>query len=294
MEDAVDVFDRLSCEKDAAIYNALLSGYALNGKYGDAFLMLGRMEPNAKALSCALDACAESSSLEYGKQIHCAILRHGFDCDTIALNSLLDMYAKCGQIAASRLVFDRINEKSVVSWTGIIDAYGRHGLGREAMNLFKEMENESGVSPSSVTFLSVLAACNHSGLVEEGRVCFFLMSDKYGLDPSPEHYACYLDLLGRAGEIEEAWNIFRNLDKLTLGICVVMLNACKDCKDLARGEIVVRHLLNFDLENPGIYVLISNFYSDIGRWEGAEGLRKEIRTKGLSKEMGRSQVSAIA
>ena len=290
MQDAVHVFDGLRCEKDVAIYNALLGGLVLNRQYGDAFLTLRRMKPNANALSCALDACAESSSLEYGKQIHSVMFRHGFDQDTISCNVLLDMYAKCGQMAASRLVFDHIVEKNVVSWTSIIDAYGSHGLGTEAFNLFKEMEKESDVSPTSITFLSVLSACGHSGLLEEGRQCFVSMTDKYGLEPSPEHYACYIDLLGRAGKFEEAWNIFCSLDKATRGVCITMLYACKVSKDLVRGEIVARRLLELDPENPGIYVLISNFYSDLGRWEGAEDLRKEMRTRGMRKEVGSSQV----
>ena len=94
----------------------------------------------------------------------------------------LDMYAKCGQIAASRFIFDGIHEKNVVSWTSVIDAYGSHGLGTEAFSLLEKMERESDVSPNSVTFLSVLSACGHSGVVEEGRECFVSMRDKYGLE----------------------------------------------------------------------------------------------------------------
>ena len=71
---------------------------------------------------------------------------------------------------------------------------------------------------------------------------------------------------------------------------MTMLNACRTSKDLARGEIVARRLLELDPENPAIDVLISNLYSDLGRWEGAEELRKETRTRGARKEVGSSQV----
>lgn len=290
MEDAVCVFNEVRCEKDVAIYNALLSGFVVNKQFEDAFMMLRGMETNAVALSSVLNACSELSSLAYGKQIHCLMLRRGFECDTILWNALLVMYGECGEIKAVKLVFDQIHEKSVVSWTSIIDAYGSHGFGTGALNLFERMEKESDLLPNSVTFLSVLSACNHSGLVEEGRKCLLAMRDKYGLEPSPEHYACYLDLLGRAGKIEEAWGIFCSLDRVTHGVCTVMLNACKVSKDLVRGEIVARRLRELDTENPGIYVLISNFYSDVGKWDDAEELREEMRARGIKKVVGGSQV----
>lgn len=67
----------------------------------------------------------------------------------------------------------------MVSWTSIIDAYGRHGDGIEAIELFKRMEKgEFGdVSPNEATFLSILSACGHSGLVDEGCDLFSSMKD---------------------------------------------------------------------------------------------------------------------
>lgn len=293
VEDAVNVFNGSSGEKDAGIYNALLSGFVMNRRFEDVFSMVRRMEANPVAISSVLNACSELYSLEYGRQIHCVMLRRGFECETILCNALLDMYAKCGEVKIARLVFDRIVNKNVVSWTSIIDAYGSNGLGPKALTIFRQMEKESGVSPNNITFLLVLSACNHSGLVEEGRDYLFSMKEKYGLDPSPEHYACYIDLLGRAGKIEEAWIVFCSLERkmITAGVCIVMLNGCRVSKDLVRGKIVASRLLALEPENPSIYVLISNFYSEVGKWEGSEDLREEIKTRGMKKEVGSSQVA---
>lgn len=54
-------------------------------------------------------------------------------------NILLDMYAKCGKISNARSLFNGICNKDVVSWTSMIDAYGSHGHGLEALDLFRKM-----------------------------------------------------------------------------------------------------------------------------------------------------------
>lgn len=296
IQDAKEVFTRLNCPKDVAVYNAFVGGCIQNRQYKEAFAMLRKMRLNGITLTSVLSACSELLNLPYGKQIHCVMIRHGFDSDVVLCNALMDLYAKCGEITAAHLVFDLIGEKNVVSWTCIIDAYGSHGHGTEALRLFRMMEEGKvhKVTPNSVTFLAVLTACAHSGLVDEGRDCFFSMKDKHGIDRGPEHYACFIDLLGRAGNIDEAWDLYCGVseiaNKLTPAVCVAMLNACRVSMDLVKGDHVVKHLLYLDSDNPGSYVLVSNFYAAVGRWEGAEDLRKQMRGRGLKKEVGSSQI----
>ncbi|KAG2250153.1 hypothetical protein Bca52824_080289 [Brassica carinata] len=94
----------------------------------------------------------------------------------------------------------------------MISAYGGHGLAREAINLFYKMEVEnSNVKPNEITFLVVLNACSHGGLVMEGIICFKRMIEAYRFIPQVEHYGCVVDLLGRAGQLEEAYELIKNL-----------------------------------------------------------------------------------
>ncbi|KAJ0963406.1 hypothetical protein J5N97_028528 [Dioscorea zingiberensis] len=295
---AIQVFTGFDCPKDSKMCNTLLSGFVQNQRYNEAFKLLGQTTPNTVGLTCALTACSETLNLEYGKQIHCAVLRHDFNSETILCNALVNMYAKCGEIHSAHSAFSLIEEKNVVSWTCIIDAYGRHGHGSEALELFKEMESAegspTGVLPNAVTFLSVLSACGHSGIIDEGRKCLNLMRDKYGIEPGPEHYACFIDMLGKAGRIEEAWDVYSRVageGRLNVGVCVAMLNGCKVCMDLERSEVVAQHLMELGEDRAGVYILLSNFYAANGRWEGAENIRKVMGYRGLSKVVGSSQIA---
>ena len=53
----------------------------------------------------------------------------------------------------------------------MVAAYAHHGYGKEAINLFNEMQ-ELGVCANDVTFVGLLRACSHTGVVEEGLKYF--------------------------------------------------------------------------------------------------------------------------
>ncbi|KAG4911677.1 hypothetical protein JHK82_052279 [Glycine max] len=297
VDDALKVFYSLKgCWKDDMMYNSMVSGCVRSRRYDEAFRVMGFVRPNAVALTSALVGCSENLDLWAGKQIHCVAFRWAFTFDTQLCNALLDMYAKCGRISQALSVFHGICEKDVISWTCMIDAYGRNGQGREAVEVFREMrEVGSKVLPNSVTFLSVLSASGHSGLVEEGKNCFKLLREKYGLQPDPEHYACYIDILGRAGNIEEVWYAYHNMvvqgTRPTAGVWVALLNACSLNQDVERSELAAKHLLQLEPNKASNIVLVSNFYAAIDRWDCVEELRSIMRTKGLAKEAGNSWIN---
>ena len=78
----------------------------------------------------------------------------------------------------------------------MISGYGQNGNGKEAIELFNQMENEK-IQPDSITFVSLLNACSHSGLVDDAFYYFNIMKEKY------IQYTCLVDTLGRAGRLKE-------------------------------------------------------------------------------------------
>ncbi|CAM8985660.1 unnamed protein product [Rhodiola kirilowii] len=296
VDEALNVYRQLGSLGDDVMRNSVVAGCVRNRKYKDAFCVMAKMSPNAVALTSALAACSENSDLWIGRQIHGRAVRFEFLYDTQLCNVLLDMYAKCGRIASARFLFDRIDQKTVVSWTSIIDAYGSHGYGLEALELFNGMGKAgNGVVPNAVTFLAVLSACRHSGLVEQGRECFNTVEQKFGLIPGPEHYACFIDILGRSGNMDEVWRLFNDMVKdgikPTAMVWVALVNACKINMDVSRCEYAAKHLLELEPDNPGYYIMLSNLYAELGKWDSADELRETMRENGLGKHMGSSWVS---
>ncbi|XXG70571.1 hypothetical protein AAC387_Pa07g0018 [Persea americana] len=99
--------------------------------------------------------------------------------------------------------------RDVVSWNSMISGYSHHGLGNEALEVFKNMLRVGEV-PNYVTFVGVLSACIHLGLVNDGFYILNHLMKEMGTTPGLEHYTCIVGLLSRAGLLEEAENFMRS------------------------------------------------------------------------------------
>ncbi|BAT72707.1 hypothetical protein LR48_Vigan325s004500 [Vigna angularis] len=294
VELSVRAFYLLS-NRDAISWNSIIAGCVQNGRFDQGLgffrLMLKEKEkPMQVSFSSVVPACAHLTALNLGKQLHGYIIRLGFDGNKFIASSLVDMYAKCGNIKMARYIFDRIRERDMVSWTAIIMGCAMHGHALDAVSLF-EMMLLDGVKPCYVSFIGVLTACNHSGLVDEGWKYFNSMQSDFGIAPGLEHYAAVADLLGRAGRLEEAYDFISNMAVEPTGsVWSALLAACRAHKNIELAEKVVDKILLVDPENMGAYVMMSNIYSAAQRWRDAAKLRVHVRKKGLKKTPGCSWI----
>lgn len=174
-----------------------------------------------------LKSCAGLSSLRLGKQVHGVVLVNGFALDLANSNALISMYAKCGNLACARQVFDKMHERNVVTWSTMMAGYGMNGMFGEVFELFDRMV-EAGERPDGVAFTAVLTACSHGGFVEEGRECFEMMEVRFGVKPGLQHYTCMVDMLGRVGLVEEAEKLILRMEvRPDEALWGALLGACK-------------------------------------------------------------------
>ncbi|KAF1876518.1 hypothetical protein Lal_00021232 [Lupinus albus] len=297
MLESKKIFEELNY-KETISWNALISGYAQNGLYKEAFLTFlsatKEIKPNQYTFGSVLNAiaAAEDISLKHGQCCHSDLLKRGLSSDPIVSGALLDMYGKRGNISESRRVFNDTPERPVFAWTAMISAYARHGDYESVMSLFKEMERE-GNSPDSITFLSVLAACCRKGMVDVGHKVFDSMVKEHSIEPIPEHYSVMVDMLGRAGRLEEAEELMHQIPGgPRLSVLQSLLGSCRLHGNVEMAERVVDVLIQMDPASSGPYVLMANLYAEKGKWEKVAEVRKGMRGKGVKKEVGFSWVDA--
>ncbi|CAN8258379.1 unnamed protein product [Cochlearia groenlandica] len=288
IEDSERVFSHLTC-RDSISWNSLVAGYVQNGRYNEALRLFREMvtvkfKPGPVAFSSVLPACSHLSTLHLGKQIHGYVLRGGYSDNIFIASALVDMYSKCGNIKAARMIFDRMNVHDEVSWTAIIMGHALHGHGHEAISLFEEMKLQ-GVKPNQVAFVAVLTACSHVGLVEEAWGYFNSMNEIYGLRQELEHYAALADLLGRAGKLEEAYDFISKMPfEPTGSVWSTLLSSSSIHKNLELAEKVAEKIFAVDSDNMGAYVLMCNMYASKGRWREMAKLRLRMKKKGMVKK----------
>eukprot|EP01018_Ginkgo_biloba_P034802 Gb_21843 [translate_table: standard] len=294
VNEALKLFQKMP-DRDVVSWNAIISGYAQNG-HGEEALKLYRqkrvagVKPNSETFAIILSACAHLAALEQGTVVHKDIIRSGFNSDVFVGSALVDMYAKCGSIEDASKVFEEMPKRDVVSWNAMIIGYAMHGWGKEALQLFEQMQR-SGTIPDYVTFVGVLSACCHAGFVDDGQLYFHCMIQYYHITPSMEHYCCMVDLLGRAGRLNEAQDFINKMPiKPDAAVWVSLLGACRIHNKVELGECVARHLFEFDPENTAAYALLSNIYAGAGRWNDIEKVQKMMKDRHVIKNPGCSWI----
>ncbi|XAR50830.1 hypothetical protein NMG60_11005277 [Bertholletia excelsa] len=292
--DAVALFSEMDL-KDSISYNAIISGCTQNGKVDEALVIFHKMllsgiNPDVETMVALLPACSYVAALQYGSCVHCYSVVCGYANETSICNALIDMYSKCGKADIARVIFDKMPKRDIVSWNAMVFGYGIHGLGLEAVLLFHDMLT-AALKPDDLTFISLLTACSHSGLVAEGKKWFVAMTRDFSVVPRVEHYICMVDLLGRAGLLHEAQNLIETMPfDPDVRVWSALLAACRLHKNIKLGEDVSNKIQSLGPESTGNFVLLSNIYSNAGRWDDAALVRIKQRNWGFKKSPGYSWV----
>ncbi|XP_008800339.1 putative pentatricopeptide repeat-containing protein At5g52630 [Phoenix dactylifera] len=163
--------------------------------------------PNPYTFSAVLPACAETRSVLHGSQVHGLACKHGVDADVFVASALADTYAKCGDMHASKRVFDEMPRRNLVSWNAIIVGFVRNKLYDEAVWMFRALLVDGSASPDQVSISSVLSACaNSGGLGFGGRVHAHVV--KLGLESVAYVKNSLIDMYSKCGRFEEASGLF--------------------------------------------------------------------------------------
>ncbi|KAK9947610.1 hypothetical protein M0R45_003226 [Rubus argutus] len=295
LDTARGLFDAMH-QRDVISWNVMIGGYTHESRYKEALALFRLMlrlnaEPNDVTFLGILPACAHLGALDLGKWIHVYIDKKFQSLTNTCLRtSLIDMYAKCGNIEAAKQVFDDMEAKSLASWNAMITGLAMHGHANAALELFSKMADE-GFKPDDITFVGILSACNHGGLVDLGRQYFSSMTKDYHISPQLQHYGCMIDLLGRAGRFDEAEALMKTMEMKPDGaVWGSLLGACRIHRRVEMGEFVAKHVFELEPENAGAHVLLSNIYAGAGRWDDVARIRTRLNDMGIKKVPGSTSI----
>ncbi|XP_031500332.1 pentatricopeptide repeat-containing protein At2g37310-like [Nymphaea colorata] len=162
------VFDGMP-ERDVVSWNAIIGAYAQSGRYEESLKLYDEMgvagvQPDEVTVVSALQACANLQDLRRGMSIQEEISKGGIAMDTAVWNSLITLYAKCGDLNYAQKLLDEMPKRDPVSWGSIISGYMQYGYCRKAMEIFQTMKNRGeNEQPSLSTWNAMIA-----GLVQNG------------------------------------------------------------------------------------------------------------------------------
>ncbi|XP_068634096.1 pentatricopeptide repeat-containing protein At4g13650 [Aristolochia californica] len=157
-----------------------------------------------------LEGCLTTGALVDAKRVHCKILKLGLDEEPVLGSRLIEMYANFGDVRDTIHLFDKISQKSVSCWNGILTALLAKAMNWQAIHFF--LRNlKDGLCPDRVAFCTALRACSgsnvHFSLVQQIHAKVF----RYGF--SSDAIVCnpLIDLYAKNGRIGLAHLLFEGL-----------------------------------------------------------------------------------
>lgn len=215
LDDARKTFDDMSM-KDMVTWTALITGYSQNDRAEEALQLFPQMaelglKPNQFTLSSLLKASGATPSHTIGRQLHGFCIKYGYEWNVYVGSSLVDMYARCGQMKEAQSVFDGMINKNEVCWNALIAGHARKSEGEDAIKLFWKMQR-ADYKPTHFTYSSVFSACASTGALEQGKWVHAHMI-KSGGKLIAFVGNTLVDMYAKAGTIVDAKKIFDRLEK---------------------------------------------------------------------------------
>ncbi|KAK9114610.1 hypothetical protein Syun_021407 [Stephania yunnanensis] len=193
-------------DRNLITWSSMLSTYTQHGCGEEALLLFTELQKcccdlyhNEFILASLVSACTQLRAVVEGAQVHCFVIKTGFDRDVFVGTCLVGFYSKNGRIEAAKMVFDDMPVKSNVTWTAIIVGYSESGRSDVALQLFNrltesdvvpidtdisvnnslidfyakchkvKMNEPIGLETDSFTCTSILTSCGSLRALEQGR-----------------------------------------------------------------------------------------------------------------------------
>ncbi|KAM5551084.1 pentatricopeptide repeat-containing protein [Rosa sericea] len=243
-EDAQIFFDEMVV-RDSVSWNTVICGYSQLGLFEEAINLFREMikefTPDLLTITSVLRACSHLRDLELAKYVHGYMKRSGFEFDTMANNVLIDTYAKCGSLLASREVFDYMECRDSVSWNSMINGYFLNGCFDEGLNLFKMMR--SNMKPDSVSCVTILSVYTQLRHVDQGKMihCDIV---KLGFDSDVIVNNVLVDLYAKCGKIQDALKVFDSMTARDVVTWNSIISACTHNEDCSLGFRMILRMRN--------------------------------------------------
>ncbi|GMG99328.1 hypothetical protein Nepgr_001168 [Nepenthes gracilis] len=243
---AREVFDKLP-QRDAISWNSMVSAYASQGMWMEAFELfenmqekrielniitwniiaggclrtkdykgalelLSRMRSHGIHLDTAsmiigLSACSHIGAIRLGKEIHASAIRSGHADFDNVKNALITMYSRCKDLKHAYVLFLLIEDKSIITWNSIISGYANWDKSEEASFLFREMLL-SGFKPNYVTIASILPLCARVANLQHGEELHCYITRREEFKDYLLLWNSLVDMYARSGKISNAERVF--------------------------------------------------------------------------------------
>ncbi|KAM1053194.1 hypothetical protein FF1_000694 [Malus domestica] len=169
-------------------------------------MLLEAVSPDDITINGLFRACIELNGVEIGRQLHCFLVKLGFDSNCFVGSALVDFYAKYGLVEDARHAFDFLLCRDLVLWNVMVNCYASSSLAVGAFRVFNLMRLE-GVQGDEFTFSSLLSSCRRFGSCEPGKQVHGIII-RQAFDSDVLVSSALVDMYAKNDSIGDAWKVF--------------------------------------------------------------------------------------
>uniref|UniRef100_J3M0S0 DYW domain-containing protein n=2 Tax=Oryza brachyantha TaxID=4533 RepID=J3M0S0_ORYBR len=240
--EAKRVFSSLH-DRNSVSWTVLIGGSLQYRCFSESVKLFNQMRAELRAidqfaLATLVSGCFNRMDLCLGRQLHTLCLKSGHDQAIVVSNSLISLYAKCGDLQNAELVFSSMPERDIVSWTSMITAYSQvgniskarqffdgmttrnvitwnamlgayiqHGAEEDGLKMYSAMLSQKDVTPDWVTYVTLFRGCAEIGANKLGdQIIGHTVKARLILDVSVANAA--ITMYSKCGRISEAQKLF--------------------------------------------------------------------------------------
>ncbi|XP_062109955.1 pentatricopeptide repeat-containing protein At5g39350-like [Humulus lupulus] len=213
MKSARDMVDGMS-NPDLVSWNALISGYSLNGLDREAVEVFrgifgAGLKPDLSTLASMIPVCTRLGWIEVGKSLHGFAVKYGYFSNDFLVPALISMYAGNMDSCTARNLFDTVLQKNSSVWNAIISAYTQMEMPTAAFVMFRSMLRDDK-QPNTITFISIIPSCANLSSMSFGE-SIHASAIRQGSDNQAPIMAALLSMYAKLGDINSASYIFHQM-----------------------------------------------------------------------------------
>lgn len=214
--------------------------------------------------------------MELARQVHASVAKSAEVCsDVFVLNSLMDMYFKCGKSEDGISVFGAMEKKDSISWNIMMAGLVNAGELRMARKVFDEMPQRDVVS-----WNTLVSAHAKAGEMEIARELFDQMPER-----SLVSWNALISGYSQNGKHDEALLVFsRMLEAGMKPDCTTILSVLSACASVQSPDVVLVEkiiCLAKSMTSTQISTALLSLYAKIGRIDDARRVFDGIHDKDL-------------
>lgn len=219
------------------------------------------------------------------------MLRLGLDYHANVQNALVHLYSsRASSIACARVLFDRIPEKTVVTFNSMISGFVRNKHFSAGLGLFNGLccSFDHGcmkLKPNHVTLVILISGCQEFSDFVAGK-SLQSYGHSTGLSSWTEVSNALIDLYGRFGCVEEARRVFDEMSERDLVSWNTLIAGYAKSNDCKRALSLFREMRNGNIECDRV-TLISLMLAaaNSGDLESAKVLHGYVKARGLESSI---------